>query len=61
MLSIGYGWNGWWWMNFIHYGWKAKFRGQNLSMMMMIMMNVGDVNDDVDDDVRDVIHDIRSK
>jgi hypothetical protein len=29
--------------------------------MMMIMMNVGDVNDDVDDDVRDVIHDIRSK
>jgi hypothetical protein len=30
-------------------------------MMMMIMMNVGDVNDDVDDDVRDVIHDIRSK
>ncbi len=60
MLSIGYGW---WQMNFIHYGWKVIFRGQNLSMMMMMVMNVGDgdINNDVDDDVRDVIHDIRCK
>jgi len=46
-----------WCMNFIHYGWKVKFRGQNLSMIMMVMiiMSVGDG----DDDVRDVFHDTR--
>ncbi len=34
-----------------------------MTMMAMIMMNVGDgdVNNDVDDDVRDVVHDIRCK